>query len=272
MKRLLWLLPLTLAACTSPSDPNPPPTMPEVDQATAPVVPLGAQHWQLHDAVDGNKHRLTGLFDSADKPLQLDFSDNRISVSNACNNLSGNYTIVDGRLVTELLMQTMMACADPVMTARETTMKSLLHGQPSIIVSTPEDTPLLVMTAADGTTLTFAGTPTAQTRYAGPGTVQFLEVSPQPAACDSPRQADATCLMVRELHYDANGMRDGEPGPWHNLAQAIEGYRHESGVRDVLRVTRYAVPNPPAGEPSVAYVLDLVVESQTVGPDGTSLR
>lgn len=267
MKKLLWLLPLTLMACTSPTNSDMPPTVPAADPTTAPATSLTTQHWLLQDAVDGDKHRLDGLFDESDKPLQLDFSNDRISVSNACNNLSGNYTMADDRLTTELLMQTMMACADPVLMDRETTMKAVLQGQPSIIVSTSAEMPLLVLTSADGTTLTFAGEPTAQTRYEGPGTVQFLEVSPQPIACDSAGDADSTCLQVRELHYDANGMPDGEPGPWQNLSQPIEGYQHERGVRDVVRVTRYQVPHPSTDGTSVAYVLDLVVESQTVGAD-----
>ena len=41
----------------------------------------------------------------------------------------------------------------------------------------------------------------------------------------------------------------------------IEGYTHEDGVRNVVRVKRYEVKNPPADAPSQAYVLDMVVES-----------
>ena len=46
--------------------------------------------------------------------------------------------------------------------------------------------------------------------------------------------------------------------------QNIEGYTHEAGIRNVLRVKRFNVKNPPAGAPSVAYVLDIVVESEVV--------
>jgi hypothetical protein len=38
-------------------------------------------------------------------------------------------------------------------------------------------------------------------------------------------------------------------------------------VRNVLRVKRYAWPNPPADASSSAYVLDMVVESGTAIPD-----
>lgn len=166
-------------------------------------------------------------------------------------------------------MQTMMACADPVLMERETTIRGVLEGQPSILVSTPEDTPLLVLTAADGQTLSFTGQPTAQTRYGGPGTLQFLEIAAQTVPCNHPLQPDASCLKARELHYDANGLRDGEPGPWEIMAQSIEGYEHQPGVRHVVRVKRYTVPNPPADGSSIAYVLDMVVESEMFTPTDT---
>lgn len=54
--------------------------------------------------------------------------------------------------------------------------------------------------------------------------------------------------------------RRGEPGPWHALPQGIEGYEHEPGIRNVVRVQRYRPA--PAGASSAVYVLDMVVESQ----------
>jgi len=39
------------------------------------------------------------------------------------------------------------------------------------------------------------------------------------------------------------------------------GYTHEDGVRNVVRVKRYTIANPPADASSNAYVLDMVVES-----------
>ena len=50
------------------------------------------------------------------------------------------------------------------------------------------------------------------------------------------------------------------------LDQDIEGYTHEDGVRNVLRLKRYTVKNPPADGSSIGYVLDMVVESELVRP------
>lgn len=227
---------------------------------------LGSHHWQLHDAVDGSNRRLDGLFDSSGKSLQLDFTADRVSVSNACNGIGGNYKIVDGHLFTGPLMQTMMACAEPTLMQRETTIKNVLQARPALITSTADGKPLLTLSAADGTTLTFVGQATAETRFGGPGTIEFLEVASESADCPHPLQPAATCLKVHELHYDSQGLRVGEPGAWQTLAQPIEGYEHQPGVRNVLRVKRYTLPNPPADASSAAYVLDMVVESETVAP------
>src|SRR2546427_3924036 len=48
-----------------------------------------------------------------------------------------------------------------------------------------------------------------------------------------------------------------------NFYGNIEGYTHEDGVRNVVRVKRYEVKNPPADAPSQAYVLDMRSEEHT---------
>ena len=275
MKALLFLLPLALAACTPAPEANAPASDASPAASTTAATPaaastpqLDAYHWQLHDATDAGKQRLDGLFGNAEQPLQLDFSSDRINVSNACNHIGGGYRIVDGHLVTTLLAQTMKACAEPTLMQRETTIKHVLQMQPALTVSTAGGVPQLVLAATDGTTLSFTGAPTAETRYGGPGTIEFLEIAAAPAPCDHPLQPNASCLKVRELHYGANGVRTGEPGAWQTLAQPIEGYAHQPGVRNVLRVKRYTLAHAPADASTVAYVLDMVVESEIVAPDG----
>ena len=73
-------------------------------------------------------------------------------------------------------------------------------------------------------------------------------------------------MQVREIKFDEQGLRAGEPGEWQPLFQDIEGFTHTPGTRNVVRVNRYTVANPPADGSSVAYVLDMVVESEVVKP------
>lgn len=262
MRVHLLLLPLALAACAS---------TPAADgaQAAAPgaapdAALLGGYHWQLAQATDRSGQRIAALFVRPDKPLQLDFGSDRISVRNSCNGMGGSYRIANGQLVVGPMMHTMMACADPMLNRLDSLVGERLSGRPAITVTHGGGAPRLQLRTAAGDTLDFAGVPTPETRYGGPGVTEFLEVAPQDVPCNHPLMPGAQCLDVREVHYDANGLRTGTPGPWRPL-QGVEGYTHQPGVRNVLRVKRYAVKHPPADAPSAAYVLDMVVESAAAG-------
>lgn len=250
---LALMLPAAHAASPTPAAP-----------AAISFTDLSHYHWRLQEAVDGSGKHLQGLLDQTLPPLQLDFADARISVSGACNSLAGSYHVIEERLVVEPMMHTMMACPNPVLMQRERTMSSLLQGRPTMILAGTRGTPLLTLTADNGHTLTFEGAPTAQTRYGSSGETVFFEVAPDTVPCHHPLMRDAKCLRVRELHYDAQGLRTGTPGAWQPMMQNIEGFTHRPGERNVLRVKRYALKNVPADAPSVAYELDMVVESETV--------
>jgi hypothetical protein len=121
----------------------------------------------------------------------------------------------------------------------------------------------LVLATPAGDTLRFAGEPTPDARHGGPGERLFLEVAAQRVPCHHPLMPGYRCLHVREIAYDDNGIQRAG-GDWRFLYQDIEGYTHEPGVRNVLRLTRYRIANPPADGSSIAYVLDMVVESEVV--------
>ena len=165
MKACLLLLPLALAACATVPESTPrAASSSSASSATAlSAATLERYQWQLHDAVDGDNKRIDALFGKPGKPLQLDFSAERVRVSNACNNISGSYQIIEGHFVAGPLMQTRMACADPTLMARDTTVTAVLQGKPTAILTTTGTAPLLTLAAESGQTLTFAGKPKAAT-------------------------------------------------------------------------------------------------------------
>ena len=273
MKRLLLLaLPLLLAACparqaaTDAAAPPPPnaPTPPPAPQAPDLAAELPRFHWRLQDATDASGKRIDALFARAELPLQLDFRDGRIAVANTCNRMMGRYATSAGTLTVERLASTMMACVDPKLMALDREAGARLQG-PLAMGLVAGDAPRLTLRNAAGDQLTFAGTPTPETRYGGPGERIFLEVAAQTAPCSHPLIPDMQCLQVRELKYDDKGLKVGDPGPFGNFYAPIEGYTHEPGVRNVLRVDRYEIKDPPADAPSQAFVLDMVVESDGRG-------
>lgn len=93
----------------------------------------------------------------------------------------------------------------------------------------------------------------------------MLEVAAQTAPCSHPLIPDQQCLQVRQLQYDDRGLKVGPPGAFADFHATIGGYAHQPGVRNVSRVDRYQIRNPPADAPSRAFVLDMVVESDGSG-------
>jgi len=131
------------------------------------------------------------------------------------------------------------------------------------LVLVPGPEPTLAMLAASGETLLLTGQLTPEARF-GPATTVFLEVGPQRLACDHSPSGDALCLQVREITFDEKGLRVGTPGEFQAFYGTIEGYTHQAGTRNVLRVKRFQ-PAGAQGDPGAAvFVLDLMVESQTM--------
>ncbi|MEM5420471.1 DUF4377 domain-containing protein [Paraburkholderia ferrariae] len=271
MKRNLLFLLLALAACSQiPDAQSPAPSTSASTAAGASAVPaiepgiLSQYHWQLSDAFDSKGMRIDALFARAEKPVQLDFSADRLNVVNSCNNMGASYSVKKGRLQIGQMVSTMMACPDAARAALDDAIARRLHGSLDVSLLARGDTPRMQLVTDSGDTLTFIGVPTAQTRFGGAGETTFLEVAAQSVQCHHPLIPDKQCLLVRERHFDEHGLPTGTPGAWQPLYQEIEGYAHTPGMRDVLRVKRYTIKNPPADGPAIAYVLDIVVESEKV--------
>ena len=210
--------------------------------------------WRLDSARSVDGRRVDALFPDG-KPFELRFDSGRLMLTGGCNGLRGAFRIdVDGQLQTGPMLSTMMAC-EPALMAADKTMTELF-AQPLDLMLVQGPQPTLVLLSSAGTALAFSGRMTPEALY-GPATRVFLEVAANTVPCAG--AGGGQCLRVREINFNEQGIRDGRPGPWLPFAAAIEGYRHEPGVRNVLRVNRYQ----PSGAPAV-FVLDLVVESETV--------
>lgn len=272
MRCHMLVLTLALAACSPIPETSGPVALAiaSAPAATSVTTTIGTgilsqYHWQLNDAFDSKGKRIDALFVDTNNPVQLDFSADRLNVVNSCNNMGASFSIKKGRLQVGQMASTMMACPDAARAALDNAIAQRLQGSLSVNLLNRGNTPHMQLVTDSGDTLSFTGVPTAQTRFGGPGETAFLEVAAQSVPCEHPLIPDKQCLLVRERHFDEHGLPAGTPGAWQPLYQDIEGYTHTPGIRNVLRVKRYTINNPPADGPSVAYVLDLVVESEKVG-------
>jgi hypothetical protein len=222
--------------------------------------------WALVAATDGENRRIDALFPAAGRAYMFTFSASILNVQGGCNTLGGGYQINAQReLEAGQMRSTMMACEPELMQA-DTALAALL-AQPLHIEVTQDAPPQLLLRTASNETLTLQGQATLEAQY-GPGTLIFLEVDAQQLPCRNPRNGKITCLQVREISFDEQGLRTATPGPWRPFYDNIEGYNHTAGERTVLRVKRFdrgAVADTAA--PTV-YVLDLVIETEIV-PSGS---
>ncbi|MBB3922270.1 MULTISPECIES: META domain-containing protein [Xanthomonas] len=214
---------------------------------------LRAQHWQLQQASDAHGTALRSLFVAGTPPLQLDFSDHRIQVSQTCNALGADYSVAQAYLQIGRVVSSKRLCAQPRRMAQERAASELLSGRFAVALNTAQASPQLTLTRSDGTRLVFGGVATADTRYGGRGQTLLIEVAADTVACgsDPARQ----CLQLRE--QDAAGQPVTQT--WQVFEGKIEGFEHEAGIRTLLRVTRYPAAAGTDGAP--VYVLEQMIEA-----------
>ena len=246
-------------APTAASTPaSPAVSAPAPDTATT----LVAYRWQLESASDAAGQSIAAFFPAPDRPLGIEFADGRLGVTGSCNRISAGYQLLDPtQLQVGQGISTMMACPPPLGDA-DAAFASFLKGTLQVTVAGEAGAPQLRLAAADGSTLTFSGMPTPETRFGGPGTRAFLEVSPEP--CVAPAPSTPPCLVVRDRHFDDKGLPSEAPGEWRPLPGGIEGYTPVAGEQHVVRVKRFEPAGATGGEPAVHYVLDLIIETRTI--------
>jgi len=192
----------------------------------------------------------------------MNFDGARLSIHGGCNRKIGGWRLTTpATLAIDRLASTQMACEAALMQADAALVDALAGPLAMDVALGPA--PSLRLTTAAQQVLTFSGERTLRSQYGAPQRI-FLEVAPQTVQCKLPSGEPGRCLQVREVRFDDKGLRKGPPGPWRPFVGSIEGYTHTPGVRNVLRIDRYERRPAPSGGPAAIYVLDLVVQSETV--------
>ena len=225
------------------------------------VRSLQSNLWTLQSGSEATGQPIEGL-SVPGHAFTLRFQDARLSVQGGCNTMNGGWRLSpQGQLMTGRLASTMKACDAPLMKA-DATLSAILAQHLDVELQ-PGDKPTLKLLSPSRQLLVFSGQATPEALY-GKATRIFLEVAPQTVECSSGVMR-AQCLQVRERRFDAQGLRIEPPGEWRLFHGSIEGYTHQPGVRNVLRINRYTRPQPlPADASRYVYVLDLVVESESI--------
>ena len=231
--------------------------------SAGPAARLQAYDWNLTAAYDPRGQAAPDWRLDDRLPLRVHFEGGRISVRNLCNLLGATYTLQDTRLqILEIShpLSTKRWCPNQSLMSLERRVEEQLPTAQRIDLRDGGPAPQLTLHFADGSRWELTGAPTPQTRYGGSVAAQrlFLEVAPYRVPCGPGAEQETRCLRVREIRYADNGVQQSA-GEWRVFHDPIEGYTHEPGLRNILRVNRFKRPGA-----ADAYVLDLVVESMRV--------
>ena len=235
--------------------------------AGAALQPMLENHrWTLVSATDAKGQRIDALFPAPGMPLVFGFADGRINIEGGCNRMNSGFQVdAERQLKVGRFAATMMACEAPLMNADAAVSALLAESVRIDVLGVTPPPPRLRWVSSNGQTLVFSGQATPESLY-GAATRVFLEVNAQRVACQNPQNGQTSCLQVRERRFDAQGLVVLPHGEWRPLFEAIDGYTHQPGVRNVLRLKQFQRGAVAAGTPARVYVLDLVVESETVKP------
>ena len=250
---LALLVPLALAACNKPAEPatDPAASSMAADPAAPPALAdtaalLPAYHWRLAEATDAQGQKIEPLFVNADKPVQLDFAEGRVSVSNTCNRMTGGFTQAGDTATAGPFASTLMACPDPALAALDAEVGRRLEGELTV-ASTAGEVPQLVLTNTAGDRLVFHGTATPDTRFGGPGDFYLLTVDGAGAV--------NVQLWQQGIAYPVPVASTvaGAAGEANRLAVADDGSKLRFYVNQMM-VAEVLEPQLPAGRPGLAAV------------------
>lgn len=238
------------------------------NKLTLNAATLADYHWQLLSAKDKQGEPLSALEAIKDQvrlKFYLQQSTQYASFTVGCNSMSGNFTISNQQLKIGDVISTEMYCED--LDPAERLMAQLMPGNSKLKLSVENPSkstttqPLLTQEFATGETLVWQGTATAEAKYQQQPDLVFWEVNHQLQDCPNPDQK--TCLKVRPVYYDEQGIKKGV-GDWDIFVDNIEGYNHDSSVDTVLRLKRFTVDPVEVKGKQFVYVFDRIVESSVV--------
>jgi hypothetical protein len=223
--------------------------------------------WQLTRVVPGpDRAGALRLPRQTDRLPELRFlpeqsaNQGRITVTKLCNTLAGAYWSNGGQqLRATSVVSTMMACPDRARMQLEHAVGQQLPKLVSHRVTSGArgQAPQLELLFSDGSRWELRGSPTDEARL-GPAERVFLEVAAETVPCQDASAPGGRCLKVRTLSYDEAG-RKRVVSDWQAYRGQIQGFTHEPGMRQVLRINRHQR----AGAGPVD-VLDMIVETERV--------
>ena len=253
MIKFKWLglavLPLALTACQSYE-----------------VEDMRNQTSQLINTKQPNKILTSYVWSTdtgASKPLVLSFyPDGLLSIATSCNTMNTSWQVKTSQIHTGLIYSTLMACSNQAMQQEQIAADLLQQRAVTYHLDFSRTKPRLTLISPNGKRYVFTGKMTPEAQYQTEAETIFLEISPQKKACTG--VIPQSCLQVKEIKYNQQGLKTYQDRDWSLFYSSIEGFEHNPNERQVIRVKRYERPNPAADQSRYIYIHDMTIERETL--------
>lgn len=261
------LLMLALTGCqtvnTNPSAPServPYVQLPIFIGSTPTTNSLQSYDWQLNNINSTDPITWNGSYlQTQNGKVTLNFNQNHITYNVGCNQLSNQYSLSKNTMQPiGKGISTLMGCGE--LQASEQWLAKQMQSPSELQIMQTQVDAVLWQTTADGSWLQWVGKLKPEVKYCKGETV-FLEIKPKWQYCDN--ITDRKCLQVRDIHYDAQGLKTAV-GQWYILDAPIINYLHDESAQRVLRLTRYRTPPTDTKGYGSLYKLDSVIETKTL--------
>ncbi|MEB3767248.1 META domain-containing protein [Acinetobacter sp. MD2] len=187
--------------------------------------------------------------------LQLNFDKaGGLFIQTPCNNQSGTWQQQDAtHFSTSNLASTMKMCAPEQMQLERWSAQLLSNQKLKYAVAGSKDAATLTLTDSKGQQYQFKGQLKPEIQYQSQAQTVFFEISPKAVQ-------NSNDLQVREIRYDANGLKQPITDTWHVLKQPIQGYQHDPKLAQIIRVKKYTSAQ---GD---VFIYDMTVEQSMTTP------
>lgn len=207
-------------------------------------------------------HRYAPLIEQ--KTGKLSFSDRHIYFNLGCNHNNQSYQLSNGVLkLNDDRVSTMASCqhlGEKLVNLNQLESKfgnqldgSILQIKTDLINHTA-----MLLQQKGAKTFVWQGNMKYDVRFGEPVRM-FWEVSPNLNACVNEEKKEASCLMVRNVVYDDQGIKIGV-GAWRTFYGVIHGFDHQKNLRQIIRLHAYNSTE----NKKVYYVYDAAVETEVL--------
>ena len=193
----------------------------------------------------------------------LRFDGVRLAVSGGCNNMTGSWRLSpQGQLMVGRLAATMKAC-EPALMQADAALSAVLAQHLDVQLQ-PGTTPSLRLVSPTRQTLVLNGQPTLESLYGAPTRI-FLEVARADGALPARRRCAGAMPAGARAPLRQAGAAHRTAG---RMARLLRPYRrlhpHARACATCCASTATSASQVPADASRYVYVLDMVVESETV--------